>query len=1077
VAVESKDSTIRRPALLERLDHALFRRLTTVVAGPGFGKSTVLAAWAETVPSAWYTVTGEDAVLPALARGLVDALATDAGELPGHLAAAVEGADELARAESLAALLSEALEGRPAGELALVLDDVHVLARGSASARLLDALVRQGPPELHVVVSSREEPPFPIERLRGRGQVLDVDAAALAFTEAEVEEVLTSALGEAAPRTARQLHELTAGWPAAVRLAAEALGAAPAEERGQVLDRLRRPEGALFGYLAREVFAPADRGVRALLQRAAHLDRFSAGLCEALGVEDAAEHLHALARRGLFVQPQGGAEGWFGLHAIAREFALESWPLGDDELTELHRAAAAWFDSHGHPEEALRTLTASADHEALAALLKERGPGLLAAGGVEAVLQASAALPAHLRDANVEQLDGHARQIRGDWDGALECYRRAGGAGEELQTGVAWRMGLMHYLRGELDDAVAVFARARPDGSQPGEEALLHAWAATARWVRGDLLEARALADRALNVATSAGDDRALAAAQIVQAMLASREGDQARTHRHALRALEHAQRAGDLLQVIRIRANRGTHLVDEGKFEEALSELDEAVRLAELAGFANFHALALSNRAGTKMRLGRLDEALVDADAARAIYERLGSHAVAYPLMQLGEVYRERGDLAQARAAYEQAIASAERAGDAQGLVPALAGLARVVAPADGEQAGDLARRALDSGSGFALVGAVLAAGWTALSLGDREHASEKAAQAVALASDRRDRAGLAEAIELSVLSEAEPTRSAERLEESISIWHELGSPVRATRAELALARLSGHAGDAERAERRLGALRVRTRPPLAAGLLASLPADDDGAVAVSVLGGFSVARGGRPVSATEWKSRKARDLVKALVARRGHPVAREALMEILWPGEDPALSSNRLSVALATARAVLDPERRFPSDRFIAGGKEAVALELEHVAVDVERFLAQAGAGLALRRDRPRQAFPLLQEAEELYAGDVLEEDEFGWADALRAEARATYVSVARALAEICDETGDHDAAARYRLRILERDPYDEHAHLGLVSTFAAALRPGEARRAYRAYVARLAEIGAEPAPFPAPAALAHP
>jgi DNA-binding SARP family transcriptional activator len=86
------------------------------------------------------------------------------------------------------------------------------------------------------------------------------------------------------------------------------------------------------------------------------------------------------------------------------------------------------------------------------------------------------------------------------------------------------------------------------------------------------------------------------------------------------------------------------------------------------------------------------------------------------------------------------------------------------------------------------------------------------------------------------------------------------------------------------------------------------------------------------------------------------------------------------------------------------------------------------------------------------------------------LRDEARAAYVSVAAALAELAEGAGDYDGAVRYRLRVVERAGDDEDAHLRLVSTLLAARRHGEARRAYSGYVLRMEQIGAEPAPFPA-------
>ena len=114
------------------------------------------------------------------------------------------------------------------------------------------------------------------------------------------------------------------------------------------------------------------------------------------------------------------------------------------------------------------------------------------------------------------------------------------------------------------------------------------------------------------------------------------------------------------MLQLIRVRTNRGSRHVEECAYEEAIAELDLALRLADLAGFAAFRALALSNRGEALSKLGRFDEAVADLEAARALYQRLGSRMVAYPLEKLGEVYRMRGQWALARASFEEAVAQA---------------------------------------------------------------------------------------------------------------------------------------------------------------------------------------------------------------------------------------------------------------------------------------------------------------------------------------------------------------------------------------------------------------------------------
>jgi DNA-binding SARP family transcriptional activator len=240
---------------------------------------------------------------------------------------------------------------------------------------------------------------------------------------------------------------------------------------------------------------------------------------------------------------------------------------------------------------------------------------------------------------------------------------------------------------------------------------------------------------------------------------------------------------------------------------------------------------------------------------------------------------------------------------------------------------------------------------------------------------------------------------------------------------------------------------------------------------LAVQVLGGFRVRRHGEALPAVEWRSKKARDLLKLLVARRGHPTSRDYLMEALWPEEDPEKTTNRLSVALSTIRSTLDPERDFSPDHYVVMGKDGVRLDATHLEVDVDAFVAAAETGLNLWRDGRRdEAAPVLASAEEAYGGDFLEEDRYeDWAAPLREQTRTVYVAVLTALAEHSLASADYDAAIRYRLRVLERDAYDEAAHLALVSVLTAAGRHGEARRAYQAYAARMEELDIEPTPFP--------
>lgn len=236
-----------------------------------------------------------------------------------------------------------------------------------------------------------------------------------------------------------------------------------------------------------------------------------------------------------------------------------------------------------------------------------------------------------------------------------------------------------------------------------------------------------------------------------------------------------------------------------------------------------------------------------------------------------------------------------------------------------------------------------------------------------------------------------------------------------------------------------------------------------------LTCLGGFTVTRHGAVVPASSWQSRKARDLLKVLVCRRGRPIHREQLMELLWPDEDPRRTGNRLSVALSTVRAVLDPERAHPPDHYVRADEDAITLN--RVEIDVERLLDDAAAGLRKAKlGAMAEARAHLEAAELAYRGDLFEEDPYAdWAVDLREKVRLAYLDVIHKLAELAGDGGDHEARSRYLLRILEHDPYDESAHLDLVRLLAQQGRHGEARRRYRLYARTLGEIGVEAAPYP--------
>jgi DNA-binding SARP family transcriptional activator/tetratricopeptide (TPR) repeat protein len=758
-----------------------------------------------------------------------------------------------------------------------------------------------------------------------------------------------------------------------------------------------------------------------------------------------------------------------------RETALAALPMDESEGLSVDRAARAWLEREGQLVEALRHCRARSDWVATAQLLERWGTQLVSAGEASEVLASLEALPASLRAPAIEFVAGEAYYVVGDWDAALRAYHAAAGDSGPLPTALAWRVARIHHFRGELGDALETYGPDDPTSGDERDKAMLFAWRASARWLRGDAPGCKRDAAKALKAASAAADASALSCAYTALAMHAALEGDRVANDAYYLRALDCAVRAGDVLQQVRVRANRGSLHLEQGYYEEAIAELDIGLRLAEMAGFASYRALVLSNRGCCYYYLGRLEEAVNDLDEARRQSERLHSSDVAYSLSHLGRIYSDRGDLALARAAFQEAMERCESSQDLQGLVPAVAGLALTLATDDPEAANQLASRAVGYGPGMAYVDALLAAGWVALAQHDTEEAAKRASEAAAEAGSRRDRAGLAQSLELRAAAGPLVSGAVEAIGQAIALWSELGSATGAARADFLAALIVKDRARAEVAASMLRELGVRSHHSLERLLAkpdqsARTLNGTDPSLSVQTLGRFRVLVDGEPVPASSWQSRKARDLLKILVARRGRPVPRDELMELLWPGGAGDKVANRLSVALSTLRGALDPAKRASSNYFLVSDRESCRLDSDHVEVDVERFLTDAANGLALARRGDPAAGDFLRRAESEYTGDFLEENAYDdWAAALRDEARAAYLHSCRALAEGAEAKGEAVEAARYLRRLLERDAYDEAAHLQLVHVLLAGGQHGEAHRAYRAYSSRMNELGTEAESFP--------
>ncbi|RAO55430.1 hypothetical protein LUPAC06_04154 [Micromonospora saelicesensis] len=875
------------------------------------------------------------------------------------------------------------------------------------------------------------------------------------------------------------VYELTAGWPAWVHLAGDALGRQGVGRR-ELLAALTEPGTAGWHFARDEVLADLPSPVGRLLGRVHDLDPISAPLCAAVDghatTEGAREALRWATRTGLLVAHPRRRPGRTPptLHLVPVLAEVLTQQQGRPQAAERRRlgAAADWYLANAYPLAAARALHDAGDTVRCADLIARHGGEMLAAGGAPEVTDLVTALPQAEQSPDIRLIQGEALRMSGSVTQAARVFApllAQADRDRHWPQRLLWRAAMVPYLRADYAGALAVLdlAGTQPTITPPGpDDVLVLACRASTLAQLGQVEDAITTATRALTAAQHLNEDGPLAAAHIAASLTSSgtrRDG-------HLAEALAAAERAGDLVQQARVLVNQAHCLLREACYPSALATAVRAVRAAELAGPPGVLVTALHNAGEALLRLGRYEEATLHFSRSTSVSQRLGLRRAAAGVYGIAEVSRRLGRREEALAAFVEAVELARDVGDLQVLIPALVGLARLRCEGVGADLAT-ARAAADEAHrlapAFLLSSALAATGWVAYAGGDLGLARRRAAEAVGAARAGRQSDALAEALELTAAVAAEPAASRAALLEAAEIWQAAGAGPAAEQTVVLLGRVPGADGAqrsaAQVAADRLVALGVETVD----GRQLSETSAGSGAVEVRVLGRFEVIVDGREVPLPAWRSRQARTLLKILVARRGRAIGRAELCELLWPDDEPRRTAHRLSVLLSAVRAVLDPPRRWPVDRYVRADLTGVRVDLTRVVVDAERLLADAPRAERLGGDGdPVRARELLAEVDAAYQGDAFADEPYeDWADGLREQTRSVWLRALRELARLYRHDGHADRAATTLVRLLDADSYDEWAHRALVDALVDAGRHGEARRAFDRWSGAMRAIDAPP------------
>lgn len=378
----SRRSAVPRPRLLEELHRAIESGLTVISAPAGFGKSTLLAAWlAEEFTgeigeraAAWLSLDDADNDPARFWTYVIAALRTVAPGVGAEALALLETPGPPSPPALLTGLLNDLAGVRR--ELVLVIDDYHLI-HAPAVHDGIAFLIANLPPNVHLVLASRADPPLPLARLRARGELVEIRAADLRFSEAEAAEYLTGVMNlPLSPEQVSTLGDRTEGWIAALQLAALSM-----HGRDDVADFIAAFTGDdryIVDYLVEEVLQALPTDMRSFLLESSILSRISASLADAVTARgDSRTMLDALDRANLFLVPLDDRRRWFRYHHLFAEVLQVR--LADeqpDDVPELHRRASAWFAEHGDRDAAIQHALAAADHELAATLIEAALPAM-----------------------------------------------------------------------------------------------------------------------------------------------------------------------------------------------------------------------------------------------------------------------------------------------------------------------------------------------------------------------------------------------------------------------------------------------------------------------------------------------------------------------------------------------------------------------------------------------------------------------------------------------------------------------------------------------------------------------------
>jgi LuxR family maltose regulon positive regulatory protein len=623
-----RPKAVSRPHLIERLNEGLHRKLTLISAPAGFGKTTLVSEWLSNltpessyarspspvgkrqgVRTAWLSLDEGDNDPTRFLTYLVTAFQTLALSQAEGIAKNI-GAGALAALHSPQPPPTESILTSLINDITtltdsfiLVLDDYHVID-SQAVEQALTFLVEHLPPQMHLVIATREDPPLPLARLRARGQLTELRAADLRFTPAEAAEFLNRVMGlNLSADDIAALEARTEGWIAGLQLAA--LSMQSRQDTASFIKSFTGSHHFVLDYLLEEVLQQQPEDVQTFLLRTSILNRLCGPLCDAVlcdtvgsgqetGQQTGQETLEYLERANLFIVPLDNERRWYRYHHLFGDILCQrlGQRLSPAEIAEFHLRASQWYETNGDEAEAFHHAFAANDFRRAAGLAESAYQGMDNRFQTAAWLSWVKKLPedaVHMRPVLLTQM-AQAFMDAGEPEASEDCMQAA----ERCLNGSSG--GLIVADEGQLKPLPVLIAMARAYNAQ----------------VQGDLSATVKYAELALQLVPE-GDLFRQAQATIMLEVTHWTRGDLESARSALVDWMNSMQKAGNFVFVVASAFALADILVAQGRLGEAVKTNQQAIQLAAKHGKDAQHITA-HHYLGLAMLHHEMGE---DADAA----------------------------------------------------------------------------------------------------------------------------------------------------------------------------------------------------------------------------------------------------------------------------------------------------------------------------------------------------------------------------------------------------------------------------------------------------------------------------